>query len=117
MVNGDGMIRYSPEMWTATNESTTADATIESIRECALMLDSMGPVLVRFVANRGGFAVLHCHCKQTIDSSNPFGRWHGVPLVESDDYHDPGHPPRIVAVLRDSLTGTEMEQLVYGAAA
>lgn len=94
-----------------TNQNTTADATIENIVLCAAKLARMGPVVVRFTCNRGGFAILRFLC--TTDPSN---RFDGVPLVESDDYDDPFNPARIVAVIRDPNTGTETEKIVYGEA-
>lgn len=107
------MIRLAIEHWTAANESTTADATMEDILVCAEKLASIGPFLVRFVANRGGFAVLRGF-RKTSNSLSPFD---GVLIFESDDYHETNTPARIVAVFRDSLTGTETEKVVYGAVA
>ena len=106
------MIRFSSEMWTATNESTTTGATVKNLLICAEKLMSMGPVLVRFRANRGGFAALRRFSK-----NKPNGAFQGVPVHESDDYGNPSKPARIVAVMRDPRTGIETEKLVYGAVA
>lgn len=107
------MITWSTAMWTATNDSTTAGATIESLRMWADGLASMGPILVRFHANRGGFAVLRRYALNRITDH----AFQGVPIDESDDYDNPNKPARIVAVMRDPRTGMESEKFVYGDAA
>ncbi len=108
------MICLPSRMYSTAGESTTADATIGNMLECAEKLMSMGPILVRFRANRGGFAALARFRKCVTDPSNPYAGFQGVPIHESDDYADPSKPARVVAVLRDPRTGLESEKLVYG---
>ena len=108
---------WSTDMWTATNGSSTADATFDGIREAAEKLASMGPVLVRFEANHRGFIALRGFRKLVASPSNPNAGFQGVPLHESADYTDLSKPARVVAVLRDPNTGYEVKRLVYGASA
>lgn len=100
------------------NSATSADATIEGINRIAFDVASKGSVLVRFRTNVMGLAVIRRYFKRiTKPSPVPCGGFQGVPVIEDLDVEFPLRPGRIVAVLKDVLTGDETERTVYGAAA